>query len=203
MPEIIDCVQGEHAWFTARLGIPTASCFSQVLAKGEGLTRRTYMRRLAGEVITGCPAETFRSPDMLRGNAMEDEARDAYAFLHDADPQRVGFIRAERYGCSPDSLLGAAGMLELKTQKPELLVGTIEGDKFPAEHKPQCQGNLMIAEREWIDISVYWPGMPLFVKRAYRDEIYIRTLRAELERFCDELHEMVNRVMAYGQSRAA
>jgi len=72
--EIIDCVQGSPEWFQARLGIPTASCFSQVLAKGEGKVRATYMRRLAGEIITGQSAETFKSEAMERGNQMEAEA---------------------------------------------------------------------------------------------------------------------------------
>ena len=40
MIQIIDCEQGTPEWFAARLGIPTASRFSDVLAKGQGTTRR-------------------------------------------------------------------------------------------------------------------------------------------------------------------
>lgn len=200
--QIVDCEQGSPEWFAARCGIPTASCFAQVLAKGEGKTRATYMRRLAGEIITGQPAETFKSPEMLRGNAMEDEARSAYAFMHDADPIRVGFVREGDIGCSPDSFLGDDGILEIKTQKAELLVATIMADKFPSEHVAQCQGALLVTGRKWVDLCVYWPGMPLFVKRAPRDDAYIAELSKALWAFRADLAEMVGAIRGY-QSRAA
>lgn len=55
--EIIDCEQGTPAWHEARRGIVTASNFSKILAKGEGKVRATYMRTLAGEIITGAAHE--------------------------------------------------------------------------------------------------------------------------------------------------
>jgi hypothetical protein len=49
--------------------------------KGEpSKTRTEYLYRLAGERITHEPSETFRSFDMERGQYMEAEARDYYAF---------------------------------------------------------------------------------------------------------------------------
>ena len=45
--------------------------------------RNTYMVQLAAEIFTGELEEGFKSADMLRGNAMEPEARDYYAFLND------------------------------------------------------------------------------------------------------------------------
>ena len=35
--------QGTAEWMALRLGIPTASAFSAVLAKGEGKTRKAYL----------------------------------------------------------------------------------------------------------------------------------------------------------------
>jgi len=207
--EIIDCVQGSPEWFQVRLGIPTASCFSQVLAKGEGKVRATYMRRLAGEIITGQPAETFKSPEMERGSRMEDEARANYTFgWNSTRPTRVGFMRRAYVGCSPDALLSDDGVLELKTQKPELLIATHDaGEKdkkwFPPEHIAQCQGALLVTGRKWVDLCVYWPGMPMFVRRAERDEDYIDKLMDELAKFNNELQAMVARVRAYGQRAAA
>ena len=52
---------------------------------------------------------------MERGRLQEDDARRLYAFMADVDPVRVGFIRAGRRGCSPDSLIGEDGGLEIKT----------------------------------------------------------------------------------------
>lgn len=190
--------QGTEAWRTIRLGLPTASEFHSILAKGEGKTRRSYLMRLAGEILTGEPAETYESADMIRGREMEQEARDLYAFMTDSTPETVGFIKNGDKGCSPDALVGNDGLLEIKTKKPALLVDCILKDTFPAEHKAQCQGALWVAEREWIDIAIYWPRLPLFVKRAYRDEAYIKTLAEAVKAFNDELAATVEQVERFG-----
>lgn len=196
--QIVECEQGTEEWFRARMGIPTASEFATVMAKGEGKTRRTYMLKLAGEIITGQPMESYNNAHMERGKVLEEEARDLYAFMYDAVPEQVGFIVNGQKGCSPDSLLGSTGMLEIKTKLPHLLIETILADRFPAEHKAQCQGALWVAEREWIDIAVYWPGLPLFVKRATRDEPYIKMLSEEVDRFNADLADVVESVRRLG-----
>jgi hypothetical protein len=199
---VFSCYQNSREWFACRLGLPTASEFATVLAKGKGggesLTRRKYLQALAAEIITGEPGERYSNPYMERGKAMEDEARRCYAFMHDADPERVGFIRNGRKGCSPDSLLGADGMLEIKTKRGDILIDLLLRDEFPPEHKAQTQGALWVAEREWIDLACYWPGLPLFVKRVQRDEPYIRDLAASVDRFNEELSAIVERIRCYG-----
>lgn len=60
-----------------------------------------------------------------------------------------------------------------------------------------------MAEREWIDIAVYWPGMPLFVTRATRDEAFIRELAEAVEIFTAELDRVVERVQGHRLQRAA
>lgn len=195
--EIIDCVQGEDAWFQARLGLPSASNFSAILAKGEGKTRKAYMNRLAAEIVTGEPGETFSSQAMERGKVMEDEARDLYAFIHDAPLTRVGFVRNGPKGASPDSLINTDGGMEIKTSRADLLVDILLKGEMPPEHKAQVQGNLWVCERAWWDLVIYWPKMPLFVKRVTRDEAYIANLSAEVDRFNEELAQTVERVKAY------
>ncbi len=201
--EVFNCIQGTPEWREARRGVPTASNFSKILAKGEGKTRAGYMRELAAELITGEVIEGFKSADMERGNIMEGEARELYSMLHDAEPEQVGFIKNGVAGYSPDSLIGSPGLLEIKTQRPDLLIATLEKDAFPTEHVAQCMGGLWVAEREWIDLAVYWPKMPLFVKRLHRDEPYIANLRGEIDRFNDELAELVRRVERYGATPEA
>ena len=195
--------QGTYQWLQLRAGVPTASMFHAILAKGEGKTRRSYLCRLAAEIITGEPSETFVNQAMERGKRMEEEARDLYAFTTNSELRRVGFVRNGPKGCSPDSLIGNDGALEIKTQRGDLLIETILKNQFPSEHKAQCQGCLWVAEREWVDISIYWPNMPQFIKRAYRDDLYIRDLAAEVERFNAELCEMVERLRRFGQRAAA
>lgn len=201
--EILDCEQGSEQWHRARLGLPTASMFSAILAKGEGKTRRAYMNKLAAEIITDELGESFTTPAMERGKIMEEEARSLYAFTTDAELVQVGFIRNGPVGWSPDSLIGKEGALEIKTQRADLLIDTILKDEFPSEHKAQCQGGLWVGQREWIDLCVYYPKMPTFVKRAYRDEPYIKTLASEVDRFRGELAELVERIRRYGELKEA
>ncbi len=207
MLEIIECDQGSEDWYSARRGIPTASEFSTVMAKGRGgddsKTRRTYLLKLAGEILTGEPMERYTNSHMERGHEMEDEARAAYQFETGADPLPVGFIRSGMTGCSPDSLIGDNGLLEIKTKLPHLLIDCILKGDFPAEHKAQCQGALWVSEREWIDIAVYWPGLPLFIRRAHRDEEYISKIAEAVYQFNEELHAIVSSVKQYGLKEAA
>lgn len=198
MQVFTDLEQGSPEWFAARAGIPTASRFATVMAKGEGKTRSEYMRKLAGEILTGEPSEQFSNAHTDRGNAMEDEARETYAFINDAEIQRVGFIRNGSKGASPDSLVGTNGGLEIKTALPHIQIDRLERDRLPPEHKAQVQGNLWIAEREFWDFVSYWPRLPVLTVRVYRDEEYIANLSSEIDRFNDELAALVERVRAYG-----
>ena len=208
MMEIIDCEQNSPEWIAARLGRPTASMFATILAKGKdgkspSVTRKDYMRKLAGEIVTGEPAENYSNGYMERGHAMEPEARRAYAFMRDVDPQPVGFIVNGRAGASPDSLVGSGGLLEIKTKTPARLIECMERDDAPPEHVAQIQGQLWVAEREWCDLVVYFTGMPLVVHRVKRDEAYIVRLRSGVAAFCEELHALVERVRGYSDPGVA
>lgn len=201
MPAIIvDCEQGTPEWHQARLGIPTASEFATVMAKGEGKTRLTYMRKLAGEILTGEPAESYTNAHMERGKIMEDEARHFYSFTRQVEPVRVGFIRNGDKGCSPDSLIGERGGLEIKTALPHIQIERLIRGELPAEHRAQVQGNIWLSERDWWDFASYWPKLPLFVTRVYRDDEYIAKLAAEVEAFNAELAAMVEKIRNYAEA---
>ena len=192
-PEIFDCEQGTPDWFEARRGVVTASRFSDVLAKGQGITRRKYLLTLAGEAITGECAESFSNAHMERGHVMEADARNLYAFAHDVEPQFVGFMRRGRVGASPDSLIGENGMLEIKSKLPHIQLDVLEKGKLPSEHVAQVQGQLWIAGRDWCDFVSYWPRLPLFCIRVERDDKYIETLSQAVADFVGELDTYIER----------
>jgi len=197
MMQIVDCVQGSPEWIRARMGRPTASQFAAVLAKGEeGKTRRTYMLKLAGEILTGEPADWYSNRHMERGREMEPEARAYYAMVRNVDPQLVGFVINGPAGCSPDGWIGKKGVLQIKTAAPHVLIEKLIADQFPLEHKAQCQGELWVSEREWVDLLVYWPTLPPLLKRVVRDEAFIAKLEAAVKAFAEELAELVDRIRA-------
>lgn len=194
--EWFTCEQGSPEWFEARRGIPTASEFASVRAKGEGKTRLSYMRRLAGEIITGQVSESYSNPDMERGKAMEAEARAEYEFITGRTVKLCGFARNGRAGASPDGLIDG-GIVEFKTKAPHLLIECIERGTLPPEHIAQVQGGMMITETATADFVAFWPGLPLFVVTVPRDDDYVAALADEIAKFNADLDAMVERVRSY------
>lgn len=202
MIEVLTCEQGSAEWLSARLGLATASRFSDVLAKGEGKTRGKYLRELAGEIIAGdVEPDTFSNGHMERGKLLEGEARNLYAYMEDVEPQIVGFIRNGRKGASPDSLIGDKGGLEIKTALQHIQIERLARGTLPPEHKAQVHGSMWVAEREWWDFVSYAPKLPLFVHRVHRDDAYIAELSKAIDAFNEELDNLVNSIRGVDQFR--
>lgn len=206
---IHDVEQGSDAWLTVRLGIATASNFSTIMADGSdggpSVTRTKLLYRLAFEQITGEPAEEgFRSAAMDRGRMLEDEARLSYCQRKKVEARRVGFATnfsgLKLCGASPDSLLGFDGGLEIKTAKSEIIIPMLKlPAKMPPEHRCQVQGNMLVFERDWWDITVYCHrSMPAMDVRVYRDDVFIKELSNQIERFNWELKTLVDSLRKMG-----
>nr|WP_298522113.1 lambda exonuclease family protein [uncultured Halomonas sp.] len=200
--QILTLEQGTPEWHAARLGIVTMSEIKTLLVKGKGpggfgAGALSYMHQLIGERITGEPAGAFQgNAHTQRGHELEPTARELYgeATGH-TQLEQVGIILNHGAGYSPDSLVGNEGLIEVKTKLPKYQIELLLADELPQEHVAQCQGGLWISEREWIDFISYWPGMPLFVKRAYRDEVLIRTIAERVKAFYEELERRMALVM--------
>lgn len=205
--QIIDCEQSSPEWYSARLGIPTASEFKKLVAVNKDAkdkkTRTEYMRKLAGEVLTGVPMESYTNEHMERGKVMEEDARDLYAMITKADLRRVGFIRNGNTGCSPDSLIGDDGGLEIKTALPHVQIERLERGDLPAEHRLQVQGCIWLSERKWWDFVSFCPKLPMFTIRVQRDEQCIAELSAAVNTFNAELNDLIARIRSYGEKAVA
>jgi predicted phage-related endonuclease len=198
--EII-CDQGTPEWHMARAGIPTASEFATVMAKGKGkgggdsVTRRKYMLTLLGERLTGEVVEGYSNHHMERGKVMEVEARTLYLFRTGTDLRLAGFFVNDEIGAgaSPDSVIGEDGLVEIKTKLPALQLELQISGGLPAEHKAQVQGQLLVTGRQWVDFVSYWPKLPAHIVRVERDEPYIATLKQALADFNGELQALTER----------
>lgn len=196
--KIVECFQGTPEWHAARCGRATASEFSSVLAKGEGKTRASYLRKLVGERLTGKVTESFTNVHMIRGSEQEAMARLSYESVIDDFVEQVGFIQHDKLmvGCSPDGLVGKSGGCEFKCVLPHVQVETMLRGTFPPEHKAQVQGCLWITGREWWDFGSYCPDMPKHLRvyrfRVTRDEAYIETLEQEVIKFLTEVERTVD-----------
>lgn len=208
-----DVEQRSEEWFALRRGVPTASKFATIMASGKdggpSITRRKLLYTLAGEILTGQTAETFRNEAMDRGSAMEPDARAHYQKSRFDEMTSVGFARRKlpsgRYvGCSPDSLVGPKRVLEIKTMRPDLLIelAVHGGPGFPSEYRAQCQGNLWVTGRDEAELMLYYRGMPhapTFLLE--RDPFYIREISEQVEVFDYDLNKIVEKMRAMGGSK--
>lgn len=202
MQVITNIEQGSADWLALRLGIVTASELDCLLVNGKGeagfgAAAFTYMDQLIGERITGEAADPFQgNRHTERGHELEGVARGLYEARTDATTEQVGIILNHGIGYSPDALVGSSGLTEIKTKLPKLQVGVILAGEVPKEHVAQCQGGLWASEREWIDFISYWPGMPLFIKRAHRDEALIDKIAERVRTFYELMDDRMARVLA-------
>lgn len=205
-----DMEQGSDEWVQIRLGVPTASNFRIMMASGkdgeDSQTRARLMRQLAGEILTGRPAEgKIRTAAMERGVEMEPAARAYYERTRFVNVKRVGFIRRRLpsggwVGCSPDGLVTERKVLEIKTMAPDLLIERLEkGAGMPSEHRAQCQGTLWVGDLEEIDLLLFYEGMPVCPQfTIYRDETFIKQISNAVEIFEFETRRLVEKIRSMG-----
>ena len=191
-----DCVQNTPAWRQLRAGIPTASAFDRIITKTgkRSAQAEKYKFHLLGERILGYPLDDFKFTwAMERGSALERKAVEYYEFESDETTSTVGFITDDsaRWGASLDRLVSDAGCLEIKCPAAEThLMYLMHLGSGYEEYKVQAQGQLWVAERDWVDFLSYHPDLPWSLVRVRRDEKFISKLSAAIEKFSDELEAL-------------
>ena len=189
--QIINVEQGTDEWLRARLGVPTASCYSKLITtQGKRSTQaESYINELIGQRITGEIPETFKSEAMERGNELEPQARAYYELMTDNEVEEVGLIINDiGAGCSPDGLIGEDGGLEIKCPKLSTHIGYLRSGKLPSKYMQQVQGCMYITNRGWWDFMSFHPDVESMIIRVYRDEEFIIALHNTLK----ETIEVIN-----------
>lgn len=202
MRQLIDCEQGTPEWFKARSGIVTCSELKNVItAKEDARTRKTYLYKLVGEIITGQPSDGFSNIHTERGHEHEPVARELYEMESVSIVKQAGFIRFDQeewtLGYSPDGLIGEDGLLEIKSKLPHLHAEILDTNKVPACHMAQIQGGLLAAGRAWCDFVSYCPGMRLFVQRVEADEKKQSQIKDALRVFYKDMASVLQRVAGH------
>ena len=95
MEIIKDIEQGTDEWLALRYGWTTASRFKDVMAKGQGKTRKSYMYQLAAEAISDMRQESFTNEYMEWGTETEPQARETYEFVSGNTVDQVTFIKLD------------------------------------------------------------------------------------------------------------
>lgn len=192
---VLECEQGTQEWLDARLGIPTASRFSDIITATTlqpSKSSFSYLCECAAEWMIGEPLDAGQSPYMDRGRKMENEAIKWYEFQHDVTVRRVGLVlRDDRaVGCSPDGLVGDDGGLEIKCPGAKAHVAyLLRPETLAKKYHCQVQGSLWLTGRRWWDIVSYNPGMERVCVRVEPDKAFFVAFDFAIALFVKELHE--------------
>ena len=191
----LDCAQGSEEWLSARLGIPTATGFENIVtATGKkSASYIKYMAELIEESILG-GGDTFKSGFMERGNQLEPQARAAYEFLTGNDVIQVGgvYLNENRdVMVSPDGLIPSLKKgLEIKCPKMSTHIRYLLEGGVPAEYVIQVQANLWVTGYETWDFVSYCPEyqkQTLYLFTAARDKKLMKAFDEHIQQFVKTL----------------
>jgi putative phage-type endonuclease len=198
-----DDLQRNAEWFEARLGIPTASRYKDVMTQPRSKadkeagklsdTANSYMLEILSEKLTGERKE-FSSAATDWGNYNEPLAVEAYQEKTGVEVLECGFVKHKEIatGASPDGIIGLNGTLEIKCpfNSANHLKNKLTGE-VPKEYVWQVQGQMWILGTEWNDFVSFDPRMDinagLSIVRVYRDEKLIKQLEDSIIRFNEQL----------------
>lgn len=198
----LDVVPGSPEHMFARLGIPTASAFDRIVtpAKLEFSKSATpYALELIAEQILRAPMDGASTGFMQRGTMMEADALGLYELMKDVETEPAGFILRDdrRVGCSPDRFVGDDGLLEIKCPSAETHLAYLLDDQGIG-YRLQCQGQLWLCEREYVDTLSYHPTMPPALVRQHRNEEVIAALVAGVNRFIALVDDLKKKLQKHG-----
>lgn len=177
-PELI---QGSDEWLAARCGLLTASAIKTLLTPTLKLAsndkERAHIYEIAAQRINQFVEPSYINDDMLRGQEDEVSARILYAERF-ALVEDMGLIVNDKWGFpigySPDGLVGADGLIEVKSRRQkfqvETLVKSVPDQTIPDDYILQIQTGLLVSERDWCDFISYSGGMPMCVIRVFPDQ---------------------------------
>ena len=203
------CAQRSEEWFELHKGRVTASYMADVIDfrktgdKGPGAKRLAYMGKKIAETLTGELDMTgYVSPAMLWGNKYEDEARRAYTLAREIMVDQIGFAihpENERFGASPDGLIGDEGLLEIKCPDTSTHIRWIMGGMVPEEHRPQMFAQMACTGRDWCDFVSYDPRLTrryqLFIPpRLEADTATILEVETHVRQFLAEMDAAIERL---------
>lgn len=189
-------------WFAERTGKVTASCIYKVMAKlrdgKPGADRTNYHAQLVTERLTGEVAESFTNGAMQWGTDTEPQARAMYSF-HAGEPAvETGFVphpSITMSGASPDGLVGALGLVEIKCPNSATHIATLTGAGIDRKYLLQMQWQIACTERQWCDFASFDPRLPLemqlHVVRVQRDDALIEEIEGEVVKFLADVDATV------------
>lgn len=196
--------QRTEQWHDARLGKFSASQFYRLMTEPKKKEDKeagnlsqgalTYVYECVAERLTGQRAkQEFTSRFTEHGENMEPIAKQVYNTVFGVSIVDSEYIPRDEYsGGSPDGLIGADGIIEIKC--PYTITSHLEHKLNNLKDKPeyywQCLGYLLITGRQWIDFvsfhMAYAAKHQLVRKRINREDVL-----SDLEKLDNKLHKAI------------
>ena len=189
--------QGTPEWLELRRGKVTASRVADILAKtktGTSVSRQNYLIELALQRITKTIEPSYTNSYMEWGTATEPQARVAYEVHTNNFVDQVPFIdhpTIQEFGCSPDGLVGADGLLEIKCPSSATHWEYFKAKEPPKKYFIQMQAQMAVTGAKWCDFVSFDPRFPersqLLIVNVPRDAEFILYMEAEIKQFLNEV----------------
>ncbi len=156
-----------------------------------------YAARTAFEIISGEPqGERMKVWVMERGHEMEAIARRKYEartrrFVTEAgiyvDDNGMGYS-SDGFANDPIDGDDGPGLIEIKCPIDERKIMAMWATGDTSEYDHQIFGGMWLTGRKWLDFLMYTPalesvGKDLYIKRIYRDDVFIDKMVPQLARF--------------------
>ena len=123
--------------------------------------------------------------------------------MADRSVVEVGFIdhpTIAMSGCSPDGLVGADGLVEIKCPSTATHIETLLSETIPDKYVKQMQWQMACAGRQGCDFVSFDPRVPdkmrTFIKRVPRDDALLDELSLEVHHFLAEVADTLARLQA-------
>jgi len=193
---IINCEQGTEEWLKLRLGKFGGTDAQAVATNGKGLETLCFQK--VADLIVGQPEETYTNEHMERGALLESSARLLYELKTGGQVQQVGYCQLNDYvGCSPDGLVGANGLIEIKCPMARVFVKFMYGGEVEKAYEWQMQHNIYVTERDWCDYVLYNESLDkIEIRRIDRDEKMIDKIKIGLDAGIAKVKDIQERINA-------
>ena len=202
--------QYSEEWWRVRNGKVTASMVWAVIKKlkkkqEEAQDRKNYRDRVMAQILCGYQGQKedeWKGKDAEWGKEFETIARAEYQFRTGLEVAQIGFCvhdRIQRFGCSPDGIVGTDGIAQFKCPRTTTHLNYRLDGIVPEEYEPQLVAEMACTGRAWADFVSFDPrlkqkDLQLFVVRMPRDEARIAEIEAEVETFLQEVDQTILRL---------
>ena len=187
--------QRTEEWYKVKRGKFSPSNFNKLKMSPSTQGYNDLINQIVYERLTGKSVEHYVTPDMERGTELEPEARESYEMETFNKVKEIGCYELDEWVCcSPDGIIGEDGMLEIKCPKWNTHLSYKLNGGIPDNYVWQMQGQMLIADKKWVDFYSYHPELEPHLFRFERDDKITTQIRQKLDKAIQEVQNRITKL---------